>query len=322
MNRGMVRGLLVLLLGWGLALGLAGRAAAQTGGLPTTRQPSSVRFDLAGTVGSGGQTITLSGQGAVAAADPPAAKFQMDLSLAVPGTSGQTSFNVIGLDGKTYLRMNIPGSTNTDQWYVMDMSTMGGTAGGMMPGMGAFDPQALTTLAKDAINVHALGKETINGTATTKYQADMDLQKFSSAMGSMVPQGAQLPAGGKLTIYLWIGDKDQYLHQMRMMMALTVPTGTGTPTQSVTMDLIMTFHDFDAPLTIAAPKNAVPLDLSGALPGGMGMPIAMPPTVGGAAPGMPRTGAGDSAAWGALLGLAGLCLVAGGLLRRAPVAAR
>jgi hypothetical protein len=136
-------------------------------------------------------------------------------------------------------------------------------------------------------------------------------------------------------MHIWIGDNDMYLHKMHMLMDST--TAISDMTMRFMFDFTFTFRDFDQPVTITAPPNAEELDLSsmgvnpgvlpvgavpgmpGAVAGGVGMGM---PSIGTGMAGMPRSGAPSSSLpfeFMAVAALGLLCLVVGGIARRASV---
>jgi hypothetical protein len=158
----------------------------------------------------------------------------------------------------------------------------------------------------------------------------------------MGQSGASLQAA-TMTMYMWVGVADQYLHKMSMNMTIALPTEVQG--QNLVMEMALTFRDFDQPVTITAPVGAEPLNMPGltgpgiqmAPGGGMagdmlstplsiflsagvsGPPMGTAPTVETvpASPvGMPRTGAGSDLLPVALLAVALASLLGGAALRR------
>ncbi len=360
--------------GWGLAfvlvlvgvLGAVRPAAAQVGGLPTVVQPPSARFDIHGSlrVGSTGGsssigdiTAMIGGSGSQSGTN---LQEDVTISLMLPDLPGLTdpsapstgitlTTSTILVDGKYYTRVSGAGGSDEGQWYVLDLSTLPGASDMMGNPLGSLvgvDPMMAAQYAS-AFTVQQTGKETISGGPTTKYQIDVDLPKLYAAMGvTQTAETAALIQNGKLVMYMWVGDNDQYLYQMQeTLVSQTTDPATNTTT-SLGMDLTITYRDFGAAITITAPPNAVPLDVSGGAAGttgltgiigsavpGMpttampGMPSIAPvpstaPPVIAPVPGMPRTGNSDPVGAGGLLALGLLCVGAGLLARRRAVTVR
>jgi hypothetical protein len=314
-------GFLAFALLLGLAAGFAPRASAADA-LPQTKQPSSARFEIAGSIEAGGSTITMTGGGAMVGAN-----VQEDLTMQLPGSPQALSMSIILLDGKMYYRMSGLGTTGADQWYVMDLGPqLGGMPGTMpmVPGMSVPMPNAAY---EAAFTVKNMGQETVNGAATTHYHIDVDLAKLYSLMGMTGPEIDQLTRNLTMVMHMWVGNADQYLHKMQMLMNGSIAVADQPPV-TIKYDLTMTFRDFDTAISIVAPPNATPLDTNGglgglfpSLTGGIAMP-GMPTGSSGTAPavpvpGMPRTGGPADAASLPILLIAGLlCLGAGAMLRR------
>lgn len=321
----------------GLALIGAQGAAAQTPGtsLPQTKQPSSARFDVNGTVSvssTGGtanaspqtSTTNITGSGSQSSQNA-----QVDLTITssgsgiptAPGAPSSVGVSVIVVDSKAYFKLTGLGGGSEDKWYVTDLSNMQGGMG--MPGMGGMvgmNPGNLGAMLGQALQVTQVGKETLNGAATTKYRVDVDVKKLQSLSGVPGPAANQPPGTTETTnlvLYMWVGDSDMYLHQLRL--TLDSKTVSKEVNANTAMDLIIAFKDFDVPVTITAPPNAEPLDLGGL----SGMPTLGMPGMGslsGMPTGMPRTGGSDHAGAGTLalvlVALALLCLASGVMVRR------
>jgi hypothetical protein len=147
------------------------------------------------------------------------------------------------------------------------------------------------------------------------------------------PEAAQLTEDLSMVMHMWVGDADQYLHKMLLLMEGRIAVDEQAPVP-LKFEITMTFRDFDTAITITAPPDAEPLDanssLAGLFPGitgGVAMP-GMPTGSSGTAPavpvpGMPRTGGpAGSLALPVLLGAGLLFLGAGALLRRRSLVAR
>ena len=313
---------MLLTLAPALAQGASARSTADQ--LPETREPSSAKFDIVGNVTSTGTgepvTITINGSGQMAKEN-----LQMDMTLAVPdlpsspGNPNSFTISLIMLDQKFYYKITGLSTTGEDKWYVSDLSDAG-----LMPGMGSgmtgLDPELA-----EALTVTEMGKEPINGAPTTKYQVDFDLNKLNDLSGGGTdPEALE---NSSLVMYMWVGDNDQYLHQLRMELDVEIAEPSGGPSAQLSMDLTMTFKEFDQQINIVAPADAEPLDLGGSgvlggIPGGsiVGMPIGtgMGMTT-GMGMGMPRSGNSDFSLAGLLGVLSLVLIVSGGMLKRCSV---
>ncbi len=336
MNRRWTTLFMVLVLVVAAMLGTGGSAAAQgQSKLPQIKNPQSARFDITGRLDAAGQALTISGGGAIAGSNfEENITYNVPPAMAQPGQPTSITTRIAMVDGKMYIQ--IPDTTGTGQakWYVTDAPMTSGQAG-------------MTTTSsqlEEAMTVTQEGTEDVNGAATTRYRVDVDMAKLQAAMGQT---GASLQAA-TMTMFLWVGNADQYLHKMSMNM--TIPLPSEVAGRNLVLEMSMTFRDFDQPVTITAPANAEPLNLPGlgtspvpVAPGaGMagdllgtplglflnagvsGPPVGTAPTIETQSPapvGMPRTGTGGDLLPVALLAIA-LASVAGGAALRRRTAAR
>lgn len=334
MNRRWTTAFMALVLALAAMLEAAGSAAAQgQSKLPQTRQPQSARFDITGRLDIAGESLTITGSGALSGNNfEESITFNLPPSLAQPGSPSSITTRIMMVDGKMYVE--VPDTTGTGQtkWYVMDVPMTSGQAGTMNPQF------------EEALTVTNEGAETLNGAATTRYRVDVDMAKLQAAMGQ---SGASLQ-GSTMTMYMWVGDADQYLHKISMNITIALPSEVQG--MNLAMEMALTFRDFDQPVTITAPASAEPLNIPGLTGTGMqvgagapgmtgdllGTPLGLFMNAGVSAPpagtaptvgtepaggvGMPRTGGGGEMLPVALLAVA-LASVAGGaaLRRRASV---
>ena len=309
---------MLLTLAPALAQGASARSRADE--LPITKEPSSAKFDINGTITSTGMgedvTIQISGSGQMTKD-----KLQMDMTLAIPdlpaapGSPNSFTISMIILDEKLYFKMTGLSTGGEEQWYVSDLSDAG-----LMPGMGT-GMTGLDPALAEALTVTQMGKEAINGAPTTKYQIDFDLNMLNNLAGGGTEQEALDNA--TMVMYMWVGDNDMYLHQMRLEMDVEIAEPSGGPSSQLMMDLTMTFKEFDQPVNIVAPANAEPLDLAGSgvlsgIPGGsiIGMPIGTGMGMTRGNMGMPRSGSNDYNLAIALTMIGLTLVVSGSVLRR------
>jgi hypothetical protein len=276
----MRAGLLALTLVLGLLLGTLSGAAAQTSTLPTFKLPASAKFTLAGTTMVGPQTIATSATGMLAGD-----RFQQDF-VASPAGGSPITVNMIQVVSMFYYRI-----TGNPQWQMIDLTTTPGNIPNIqspIPNLNGYTPNGGQRTYEAAGNARQGGSESINGVTTTKYEADVDVAKLFTSIGTPAAQAAQAAAVSKMTLTLWI-DAGQVLRQQRVLLN-SKAAGPGGVLLDVVVDFTITYSDIGAPVTILAPGETTP--------------------------GMPRTGAADLNGSLALLVLALLCLLAGRLLWR------
>lgn len=300
----------------GAATGASVRPNADS--LPQTKDPSSAKLKITGRViigdsstnANSGEPGAITGSGLLAGND-----FELELTVKSGATNGPditAREKLVG--GKLYIK--ISNGSNDSKWVVSDAPA--GIANGIA-GITGLDPRRAT-----AYTVKMLGKETLDGVATTKYQIDADLAKLSSAAGV----DASTIGDSTLRYYEWVGDADMYIHRVDYSLTLSGNSGSIDGLEEFTID----FYDFDVPATITAPTDVqainvlVDTSVLGGISGnggmstsaGMpGMPVGMPM---GMPTGMPTTGsgAGNSTLPLALLALSfGLVLSGVAVKRRA-----
>ena len=303
----------MIALGLALAGTRSAAASPRADNLPEYGIPDSARFVISGSLSSEGEVVPVSASGAFSGSNG-----MLDLTLTAPEgeTSGpeKITASLIVLDDKIYFKVGGLGLEDDEEWYVTDVEAATG-----MPGSIADITNALESLEpfiEAASTSKEVGKEILAGAPTTKYQIDVDLTKLATTAG-VPPEGIE---GSTLSVLLWIGDEDSYVHQFTLM--LDAKSGSGDIDFSLAVDLTVTFSDFDTPIEITAPADATPLDRDAsapvldALPLSTGGPLL---GVGGmGTTGMPRTGKSEGDFIPALLLTLALVLVAAGTqIRRA-----
>src|SRR5438105_4755663 len=250
MNRG------IKILAWSLVLmvGLLGPSGLMTrvsaaGVLPTFKAASPARFDLTGSITVGPSVRTLQATGSQSGD-----QFQQDMVI-TPASGSPITFNSVQVGTMYYFKL-----TGNDQWQSIDLSTTPGnvpTIKSDIPGLNGFNPNGGLRTYEAASSSQEAGKETINGVATTKYQAGVDLAKLYTSLGTPAAQAAQIAAVSKMTLYLWVGDSDQVLHQQRVVLN-SKAAGPGGALLDVIVDFTIKYHDIGTAVSITAPANAVP----------------------------------------------------------------
>ncbi|MDQ3928621.1 MAG: hypothetical protein M3328_05680, partial [Chloroflexota bacterium] len=223
---------LVIMLGLALS-GAQGAAAGNVPApLPPTKQPSSARFDISGTLslkGLGGDAaqigdvnIQIAGTGAMSGDN-----LQEEITVKLPdsltseGTPGEFKASIVLLDRKYYFKTTGLSPGSEDKWYVMDLSNL--PAGSQPPNagmagspLGAIDPRL-----EAAFKVTQAGKETIGGAPTTQYRVDVDIRKLieladTGNSAPPDPDTEKILANTKFALYMWVGDNNMYLYQARL----------------------------------------------------------------------------------------------------------
>lgn len=164
------------------------------------------------------------------------------------------------------------------QWYVLQLSQAQGSAGNPFAGTSIASYNNLLALASRASFVDH-GMQKLNGQSLRHITVTLDknaLQQIISAnLGNL---GSSNSASMKqilnnlnmqnTTLDLWIDPATDYVHQMELKYTMSLNTGSlATPTSSTTSaslnlsmatDTTIDMSNFNAPVTITAPNNAIP----------------------------------------------------------------
>jgi hypothetical protein len=103
-----------------------------------------------------------------------------------------------------------------------------------------------------------VGPAEVNGAATTHWHVEYDLAElFNDPAFAPAPGAAPLPTM-LVTVDLWIGDADSYIHRAATGMQVAIPEGDGQG-GSFSLTMTQTYSNFDQPVEIVAPAGAVPM---------------------------------------------------------------
>jgi hypothetical protein len=151
-----------------------------------------------------------------------------------------------------FLAGMIPGGK---EWVKLDVQKAAGAAGvnlGNVLGQAGSNPVQILDLLRQNGTVAEVGHETVDGVATTRYHAAVDLEKALTAKG--VPQATVdeiLAAGApaQLPVDVWIGDDDGLVHEVQSTLA--VPSQQGDVTTVTTVKL----SDWGTPVAVEPPPS-------------------------------------------------------------------
>jgi hypothetical protein len=226
-----------------------------------TVQAGSAEVQFTGSVTMGGQTLPVTGNGAV---DMSANAGRLSMSMTVPGAGAQT-FDEI-LSGTTfYIRMprglaQLPGGK---QWMKVDLQAIGKNKGidfAKAMNAGRQNPADMVRFLKAVGSSHVVGTEPIRGTPTTHYSASIDLGQAAERIGDAKTAAAlkQLYASSgatSLPVDVWI-DRAGRVRRERFSMTLQGAAGTAG------MDIAVDFLRFGVPVDLRAPPSDQVLDAS------------------------------------------------------------
>ncbi|MCP5031122.1 MAG: hypothetical protein GY939_04905 [Actinomycetia bacterium] len=207
----------------------------------------AVTFWLDGTDGSYSEQI---------AGDVTATFSGADLALAVelsdqPTTVGDdlpSSVETKLVDGKIYLN-------DGSQWYVIEAPA------GLATTLIEFvDPRSVLTTVEELLETEEIGPTTTDGLATTHYRSVIDLDGETLNQARWLPiDAADIDAEGDVTVDLFV-DEDGLLRQLSLSGDVREPRGEGAGNGEARFEVVISFSNLGADLTIEAPTDAVPLD--------------------------------------------------------------
>jgi hypothetical protein len=153
------------------------------------------------------------------------------------------------------LTSNLPKGKN---WLKLDLQKAGKARGIDLSALTTQSPTRLLSQLQAAGSVTKVGDETINGTATTHYRAQLDVAKLPAKIAAL----AHAKYG---PLDIWIGSDDGYVHRMHMTYTIKVAK---TPAQSVAMT--MDFSDFGKSVSVSVPAASETADGTGQAFTGLG----------------------------------------------------
>lgn len=219
-------------------------AAAKNSSGKSAKISIDVKTDAAG------MSIPVTGTGTM---DSAKGAMQLEISTEVPGM-GALKLKQVLVDGTLYMS-GFPGAG--DKWAKIsteELGALGGTGAGAVT-----DPaDQLQMLTKVSDDVKAAGSAQVNGVKTTKYTGTIDLKKAAAASGQKAADAEKLAkqyeAMGLAAIPFEFYVDDAGL-PARMV---TTVNGQGQG-QKITAVSTIDFSDWGTPVTVTAPKGAVPL---------------------------------------------------------------
>jgi hypothetical protein len=151
-----------------------------------------------------------------------------------------------------FLSSQLPGGK---AWMKLDLSKLGKMHGVDMSKLfsgSQFEPtDTLSMLEAEGANVQKAGPATIDGVATTKYRAQIDVAKALQAKGLTSPMFKGMADKMKtITAYVWVDNGGLV---RRVQVAYRLP---GVAHLAMTMD----YYDYGANVTIAAPPSSQVFD--------------------------------------------------------------
>jgi hypothetical protein len=226
----------------------------------TTATAGTAEFGLSGSVSAAGQTVPISGNGAV---DMRTSAMRMKMSMNHPPV-GEMQVEEI-LSGTTVymhfpeqLTARMPGGK---PWMKVDIAEF---TGGRLPQGNQQNPADLLQALKAVGSSKVVGSENIGGVATTHYSVEIDLDKVAEQLGdsqasASVKSMFNQAGVDKLPMEVWI---DRAGRVRRESVDLKTP--------QVTMSMTIAFTDFGVPVDTTPPPADQVMDASGLLKLGSG----------------------------------------------------
>lgn len=229
------------------------QAATKTAGAGT------VQIAMTGKVSAAGQEIPIDGIGFI---DLQAKRGAMEMTTTVPG-QGEVRIDEL-LDGLVLymgsdsLTAGLPGGK---RWVKLDLEALGRQQGvdlGQLQQLGGgSDPTQWLTYLKQTGGIENLGREDVNGVATTHYRATIDFDKVAENAGesaASVRQLEQLTGRKTLPSDIWI-DGDGRVRRQAIDYSASQPV-------EMHIQLTVDYERFGVPVDMHAPDASDTTDLT------------------------------------------------------------
>lgn len=220
--------------------------------------PAALAQSLGQAATNGTMTVTITGNGEAQFPDRYHAVANVKMS------SLQLTTEVIVANGKAYVKNPLTG-----KWQASSASQ------GLTDSLGQPDPLTYEQLLKNVKSIKDLGDTTLNGTAVHHYQLVPDTAKLVNSLNSATSKNPQAAAAlqqvlnsGTMTIEVWFGKDDHLVRRLLTNADYTInfsqlmgSLGAGSSSARVpagssihaTAQVVINYHDFDAPVTISIP---------------------------------------------------------------------
>ncbi|HUJ67328.1 MAG TPA: hypothetical protein VLX59_17405 [Acidimicrobiales bacterium] len=204
---------------------------------------------------------------------------QAVLTVELPAPFGQIEVRSTGQDYFVHMPPQLKGVAGGKPWVRIDRGTLQALAGSQLgvPGLGTtLDfSNVLAWLRGVSGQITTVGNESIHGTETTHYRAQVDLSRVAATMGADANDDSALaPSDGRtLPIDVWI-DPQGRLRQLKVSLdlnTLPLPQGVTLPTQALgTAVLTVDLWNFGVTVHAVPPPANQVSDASSLIGGGAG----------------------------------------------------
>ena len=178
------------------------------------------------------------------------------LTLTLEGLGGDSiTAEQIIVDGRTYTRI-----AGRDPWTYTDLPPMG--VGGIETPVPVPDPSA-----GPRVRFRQAGTEQIGGDATTRYTADLALALLLPSFTRTRAEATYIEQAGAVNVFIGVANSFLYRLALDTTGSINQLRGESGPVEapiSLAIGIVLGFSNFNAPVEITAPANAVPARTSAA----------------------------------------------------------
>jgi hypothetical protein len=196
-------------------------------------------------------------------------KDQGDLTMNLPGDVGNVEMRYLQESGDPVVYLNMPMLSSRlptgQSWVRLDLEKAGKNLGvdlNQLMGQAGQNPSDVLEMLRASGSVQEVGTETVNGDATTHYQATIDLAKAAGQLGDRAQQLVQgLIAQGapaSIPVDVWVGDDG-------LVRKLTLDESLSAQGQSAEVKLDLELSDYGTDVNVAAPPADQTFDLTSML---------------------------------------------------------
>jgi hypothetical protein len=226
----------------------------------TTQQPG-YRYDMTVSVAAPGQTLSLTGSGAIDTGPP--------LSGSMTATIAGQTLNERIVGSYAYVQTAALGSN----WGRIYLSGLGGIDSSGSSQFASTDPAALLDYLRASGTVTDEGPQTLSGVATTHYHATIDMNSYAATLPPSQRAAAQTAVAAyqkatgssTLPVDVWI-DHTNLVRQLDMDLSVASQSG------NVSVTFSMSFFDYGPQAAVSAPPASQVTDLPS--PAGASAPSA------------------------------------------------
>jgi hypothetical protein len=213
--------------------------------LPTVAAPKTAHLTLDLVIAADDKEFVIKAEG-----DFDFARGASRLTLTLEGLDGDSlTVEQVIVDGRTYSRI-----AGRDPWTYTDRPA---------PGVGGIDTPVPVPNPSDqpTIRFRPAGTEQIGGDATTRYTADLALAFLLPSFERTRAEATYIEQAGAVNVF--IGAANNYLYRLALDTTGTITQlrGESGPVEapvSLAIGIALGFSNFNAPVEIAAPANAIP----------------------------------------------------------------